>query len=102
MNSYTTIRGPDILSNVFVSAYGAFYQTNQFFANLLIFHFWQNGFAARIWPAGHSLETLNYSRLWFYCNKLLVTSTHALHKMQAIMQRQLADESNKFRRQADV
>ena len=47
-----------------VSGYVTFYQTNKFFVNILIFHCWQNGFAGRIWPAGHSsLETPAANRL---------------------------------------
>jgi len=35
INYYTTVRGPDILLNVIVSGYVAFYQINKCFANAL-------------------------------------------------------------------
>jgi len=43
---FTTVRGPDFLRNVIVSGYVAFYLTNKFFVNTLIFHYWQNVFVA--------------------------------------------------------
>jgi len=38
-NYYTTVRGPDILRNMIVSEYVAFYQINKLFVNMLFFHF---------------------------------------------------------------
>ena len=57
MSLYTTVWGPDILRNVIVSGYVAFYQINKLSVNILFFHYSWNGFAGRIWPAGGSLET---------------------------------------------
>jgi len=55
---YTTVRGPDILRNVIVSGYVAFYQINKCFVNKLFFHSWQNVFAGlRKWLRGPSLAT---------------------------------------------
>jgi len=38
-NYYTNVLGADILRNVIVSEYDAFYQINKFFANILFFHY---------------------------------------------------------------
>ena len=57
---YTTVRGPDILRNAFISGYITFCQIIKSFVYLFFFHCWQNVYAGRIWPAGRSLETLAY------------------------------------------
>ena len=68
---YTIIRGPDVLHNVIVSRYVAFSQINIFFANMLVFHHWQNGFVDPMkWlvmphlPADRSLETPGVAYEW--------------------------------------
>jgi len=49
-HNHISYRGPDILRNVIVSWYVAFYQINKFFEDvgLLLFHYWHNGFAGRM------------------------------------------------------
>jgi len=49
----------DILRNVIVSGYVTVLPNQQFFVSTLWFHYWQNAFSGRIWPTGHSLETLH-------------------------------------------
>jgi len=56
---YTTVRRLDITRNVIVSGYVTSYHINKLFVNMLLFHYWQNVFAGRIWPTGRSLEILN-------------------------------------------
>jgi len=66
MSHCTTVQGPDILRNVIVSGYVAFYQICKFFVNMLFFKYCQMslrlveiasraGFGRR--SAGRSLET---------------------------------------------
>jgi len=54
INYYTTVRGLGISCNVIVSGYFTFCQIKKFFVNMLFFY-WQNLFAGRIWLVGRSL-----------------------------------------------
>jgi len=56
VSHYTTVRGPDILHrpNVIVSDV-TFYPNQEIIGKYINFHYCQNLFACRIWPAGCSL-----------------------------------------------
>ena len=57
-NFLTTVRGPDILSNVIVSGYTTFHQINELFVNVWICHYRQTGFAVgRKWLRGPDLAS---------------------------------------------
>jgi len=50
LSHFTTVQGLDNLRNVIGSWYVTFYQINKFFVDVLVFHYWRNGFAGRIGP----------------------------------------------------
>jgi len=64
------VRGSDISRNVIVSGYVTFYQIKKSFVN---FHYFQNVFSGRIWPAVRGLEIGFSGRMNSFADRSLET-----------------------------